>query len=209
MPPSITGETPAATFLRPALISTVGLALVLSSSSACAQQNLIVNGSFESGAQAGVEHFPGWDLIGPASNNSNYGTAQSGEAPDVAQQGSFYAYFHGHPTDSSQDCLGQTLNLIAGQQYTISYYLATGGPTLGVSVTVAAPPAPRLDLSLSRTHTLVFTWTFPTNGYRLQANTSLGTTNWVALTNAPLTLGSTNQIVLPAPPRSLFYRLSY
>lgn len=30
-----------------------------------AQQNLIGNGSFENGGQVGVQHFPGWDLIGP------------------------------------------------------------------------------------------------------------------------------------------------
>lgn len=257
-----------------ALTSTLGVTVILSASSALAQ-NLIVNGSFESGGQIGVEHFPGWNQIGPASNNSNYGTAQSGAAPDVAQQGSFYAYFHGHPTDSSQDCLGQTLNLTVGQQYTISYWLATDGPTLGsgaamyvvigtsfgidlsqdvmltsytpnasnalpyqqftttitatspteilsfhafdaassilldnVSVTPAIPPAPRLNLTLSPTNTLVFSWTSATNSYRLEANSSLSTTNWTTLTNAPLAIGSTNHIVLPRPASSLFYRLT-
>ena len=257
-----------------ALSSTAGLVLAWFASSASAQQNMIANGSFESGAQVGVEHFPGWDLIGPASNNSNYGTAQSGSGPDVAQQGSFYAYFHGHPTDSSQDCLGQTLNLTVGRQYTVSYWLGTDGPTLGsgaamyvvigtsfgidlnqdvmltaytpnaanalpyqqftTTVTATAPSeilsfhafdaassillddvsvtpvpaAPRLELSLSRTNTLVFSWTFPAGGYRLEANSSLGTTNWLTLTNAPETTGATNQIILPAPSRSQFYRLS-
>src|SRR5271165_2466873 len=113
-----------------ALISTVGLVLGLSSGGVFAQQNLIVNGSFESGG-VGVENFPGWDAIGPADNNSDYGVAQSSASPDVAQQGNFYAYFHGNPTDSSQDCLGQTLNLTVGAQYNISYYLATDGTTLG------------------------------------------------------------------------------
>jgi hypothetical protein len=113
------------------LISAVGLMLGLSAGGVFAQQNLIVNGGFESGGQAGVQHFPGWDLVGPADNYSDYGVAQSSVSPDVAEQGSFYAYFHGHPTDGSQDCLGQTVSLTVGAQYTISYYLATDGPTLG------------------------------------------------------------------------------
>src|ERR1017187_750599 len=89
------------------MISTAGLALGFSAGAVFAQQNLIVNGSFESGG-AGIENFPGWDAIGPADNNSNYGVAQSSVSPDVAEQGNFFAYFHGHPTDSSQDCLGLT-----------------------------------------------------------------------------------------------------
>jgi len=253
------------------LISTVGLVLGLSAGAVFAQQNLIVNGSFETGG-GGVENFPGWDQLGPADNNSDYGVAQSSVPPDVAEDGNFYAYFHGHPTDSSQDCLGQTVHLTVGAQYTISYYLATDGTTLGsgaamyvvigtsfgidysqdlqltdyepnssnalpyqkFTTTITASNAteilsfhgfdassailvdnvtmtsavPELNLSLSPTNGLVFTWISPTNGYLLQANTSLGTTNWVTLTNAPVTIGSSNQIVLPAPASNLFYRLN-
>jgi hypothetical protein len=191
----------------------------------------------------------------------------------VAEQGSFSAYFHGHPTDSSQDCLGQTVNLTVGAQYTISCHLATDGTTLGsgaamyvvigtsfgidysqdvlvtsylpnssnampyqnFTTTITAttpseilsfhgidatsaillenvsmmPAAPPLNLSLSPTNTLVFTWTGSTAGFLLQANASLGTTNWVTLTNAPVTAGSSNQIVLPTPiTSSQFYRLT-
>jgi hypothetical protein len=257
-----------------AVISVVGLMLGLSAGGVFAQQNLIVNGSFESGGQAGIQDFPGWDLVGPADNDSDYGVAQSSVYPDVAQQGSFYAYFHGNPTDSSQDCLGQTVSLTVGAQYTISYDLATDGTTLGscaamyvvigtsfgidysqdllltaylpnssnalpyqkftttitatkpgeilsfhgfdatssilldnVSITLAVPPAPLLNLSLSPTSTMVITWTSPTGGYLLQANASLGTTNWVTLTNAPVTVGFSNRIVLPTPTSNLFYRL--
>ncbi len=257
-----------------ALFSTVVLALGLSAGAVVAQTNMLVNGSFESGG-GGIENFPGWDQIGPADNNSDYGVAQSSVYPDVAEDGNFYAYFHGHPTDSSQDCLGQTVHLTVGAQYTISYYLATDGTTLGsgaamyvvigtsfgidysqdlqltdyepdssnalpyqkftttitasnateilsfhgfdadsailvdnVIMTPAAPSAPELNLSLSPTNTLVFTWTSPTNGYVLQANASMETTNWVTLTNTPVTVGSSNQIVLPAPASNLYYRLS-
>jgi len=249
--------------------------LILSLCRVFGQQNFIVNGSFESGGKTGIQSFPGWDLVGPADNNSHYGIAQSSVFPDVAQQGNFYAYFHGHPTDSSQDCLGQTVGLTVGTQYTISYYLATDGPTLGsgaamyvligttfpydlvndvlltsylpnssnaipyqkfttnftattsseilafhgidatssilldnVALTPAVTPAPQLSLGLSPIGTLTFTWTTSTTGYVLQANASLASTNWVTLTNPPVTVGSSNRIVLSTPISNLFFRLS-
>jgi hypothetical protein len=258
---------------RNALISTIALVFGLSAGAALARQELIVNGSFESGAQTTMYGLPGWGWIGPADNNSDFGVAQSSAYPDVAEAGNFYAYFHGHPTDSSQDCLGQTVNLTVGAQYTLSYYLATDGTTFGsgaamyvvigtsfgidysqdvllnsfmpnssnaipyqefttnftattpseilsfhgidatssilldnVSMMPAAPP---LNLSLSSSNTLVFTWTGSTAGFLLQANTSIGTTNWVTLTNVPVTAGSSNQLVLPIPTtNSQFFRLT-
>jgi hypothetical protein len=256
---------------RIAVISAVGLALGFTARVAFARQELILNGSFESGAQANMEGLPSWGWIGPADNNSDYGVAQAGVYPNVAEQGNFYAYFHGHPTDGSQDCLGQSVSLTVGAQYAVSFYLATDGTTLGsgasmyvvigtsfgidysqdilltaylpnssnalpyqkyttnftasttseilsfhgvdgsssilldnVSVTPAAPP---LSLGLSPGNTLVFAWSGPTNGYVLQANASLGTTNWVTLTNTPVTVGSNSQIVLPTPTGTQFYRL--
>jgi hypothetical protein len=255
-------------------VTTVSLVLGLSAGDVFAQTNLIVNGNFETGG-AGVRNFPDWPLVGPASNNSDYGVAQSSVPPDVAEQGNFYAYFHGHPTDSSQDCLGQYVNLTVGAQYAITYYLATDGTTLGtnaamwvvigssygidysqdtlltayypnstnalpyqkfttiftatnsnpilsfhgvddsssilldnVSVTLAPPPAPQLNLNVLPTSQLAFTWTSSTNGFLLQTNTSLATSNWVTLTNQPVTVGSNYQIVLPAPASNLFYRLT-
>ncbi len=253
------------------IIATAGMALGCSAGAVFSQQNLIVNGSFESGG-AGVQKFPGWDQIGPADNNSDYGVAQSSVSPDLAEQGNFFAYFHGHPTDSSQDCLGQTVHLTVGAQYTVSYYLGTDGATLGsgaamwvvigtsfgidysqdlpltdyepnasnalpyqkftttitatnsseilsfhgfdatssilvdnVSMTLAGP---QLNLSLSPSNTLVFNWNATTNGYRLQANASPGTTNWMTLTNAPVTVGSNHQISPFVPASSVFYRLA-
>src|SRR5262245_46549613 len=78
-----------------------------------AQTNLVPNGSFESGP-AGQNQFTSWNQFGPANNNSNFGVAKSGASPDVAQHGTNYAYFRGHPTDDSQDCLGTTVHLKVG-----------------------------------------------------------------------------------------------
>jgi hypothetical protein len=111
-------------------ISTVAVGLGLSTGTLRSESNLVANGSFEAGP-TGEGQFTGWELVGPADNNSNYGVAQSGASPDVAEQGSYYAYFRGHPTDSSQDCLGTTVNLKVGGLYDISYYLGTDGSTLG------------------------------------------------------------------------------
>jgi hypothetical protein len=113
-----------------AAISTVALALGLSAGPLRAQTNLVANGSFEAGPP-GEGQFTGWGSLGPADNNSNYGVAQSSTPPDMAEQGNYYAYFRGHPTDSSQDCLGTTVNLTVGGLYDISYYLGTDGSTLG------------------------------------------------------------------------------
>jgi hypothetical protein len=259
---------------RISLISTAALLLSLSTGAAFAQQNLVANGSFESGAQTTMNNLPGWGWIGPADNNSDYGVAQSGTAPNMAEAGDFYAFFHGHPTDGSQDCLGQSISLTPGSNYTFTCYLATDGTTLGsgalmyiligttfgidysqdtllvsflpnssnaipyqkfttnftatttseilafhgvdgassilldnVSITLAVPTAPPLNLGLSPSNTLVFTWPATNNAVQLQANASLDTTNWVTLTNTPVTVGSNLQIVLPAPGSNRFYRL--
>jgi len=251
----------------------VGAVFGCSTIAGFAQTNLIVNGSFEAGP-TGAKKFTGWDAIGPADNNSNYGVASSGSAPHIAEQGTNYAYFHGHPTDSSQDCLGQTIHLTVGKEYTISYYLATDGPSaesgaamwvaLGtsfgidysqdvalpsflpdsasalpyqlfttnitatisdvilsfhgisasssilldnVSVTLAIPPTPQLNLSFNSTNGLVFTWTSTNSTFLLQSNASLNPTGWVTLTNESVANGMTNQIVLPAPSGNGFYRL--
>ena len=90
--------------LKSTLAPGIWLVLALAASAAHAETNLVVNGSFEMGP-AGKGQFTSWGSIGPADNFSNYGVAQSSTQPDVAQQGNYYAYFRGHPTDSSQDCL--------------------------------------------------------------------------------------------------------
>lgn len=257
-------------------ISTLALILGLSAGTLRAQTNLVANGSFEAGP-AGEGQFTDWALIGPASNNSNYGVAISSTAPDVAEQGSYYAFFRGHPTDNSQDCLGTTVNLKVGGLYEISYDLGTGGSTLGsgaamwvvigasfgidlaqdvmlttfrpnssnaipyqkfstvylansaspilsfhginatnginaasailldnVSVVLTYPP---LTLR-SSPNPLVFTWPFTNSLYRLQSAASLTSAPWVTLTNLPVKVGTSNQIVLPVSTKMQFFRLT-
>jgi hypothetical protein len=129
--------------------SALWLLVTLAGSAACAETNLVANGSFELGP-AGKGQFPEWGSIGPADNFSNYGVAQSGTQPDLAQQGNYYAYFRGHPTDSSQDCLGTTVNLKVGALYNISYYLGTDGPTLGTGAAMWVVIGPSFGIDYSQ-----------------------------------------------------------
>ncbi len=102
-----------------------------------AQTNVVANGSFEAGPTGESQFTGGW-FIGPADNNSDFGVATSSVYPDVAEQGTNYAYFRGHPTDSSQDCLGITVDLTVGALYNIRFYLGTDGPTTGTGAAMWA-----------------------------------------------------------------------
>src|SRR5579871_843484 len=127
-----------------ATISTITFALCLLAGTLHAQSNLVVNGSFEAGPD-GKQQFTAWNWLGPADNNSNYGVTNS---PDLAEQGTNYAYFRGHPTDNSQDCLGTGFHLKLGALYNISYYLGTDGAIgNGAAMWVVIGPSFGIDLS--------------------------------------------------------------
>ncbi len=92
-----------------------------------AQTNLVANGSFEAGP-AGEGVFTDWGWVAGSDGNSDFGVAKATGGFEVAEQGNYFAYFRGHPTDDSQDCLGTGVNLKLGAVYKISYYLGTDGP---------------------------------------------------------------------------------
>jgi hypothetical protein len=107
-------------------------ALVLEGPSQAQVSLGFVNGSFESGGAETpiMSSTPGWGgWLGPASNGSDYGIAASSSPPDVAEAGNFYAFFHA--TQNITDCVGQGLNTVVGQQYVVSFWLATDGATDG------------------------------------------------------------------------------
>ena len=130
-----------------ATLSAIALAACFSAVTLRAQSNLVANGSFEAGP-LGQEQFTDWGWLGPASGNSNYGVTNSSSPPDVAEQGTNYAYFRGHPTDNSQDCLGTSFNLKLGALYNISYYLGTDGAIgNGAAMWVVIGPSFGIDLN--------------------------------------------------------------
>jgi len=146
-----------------------------------AQTDLVANGSFEAGP-AGEREFTDWGWLGPADNNSNYGVAQSSVYPDVAAQGDYYAYFRGHPTDNSQDCLGTTVHLTVGALYNISYYLGTDGSTLGTGAAMWAVIGTSFGIDL--TQDIMLTAFFPDSSNAIPYQRF--STNYLATTASPI-----------------------
>jgi len=196
-----------------AIVLTIGLA----AGTLRAQSNLVANGSFEAGP-AGVQQFTDWGWLGPAGNNSNYGVAKSSASPDVAEQGGYYAYFRGHPTDSSQDCLGTTVNLKPGGLYNISYYLGTDGSTLGTGAAMWVVIGSSFGIDLIQD--LMLTAFFPNSSNAMPYQKF--STNYLATSDSPILsfhgvnatngISATNAIlldnvsvVLAAPPLALAF----
>ncbi len=185
-----------------------------------AQTNLVANGSFEAGP-AGTEHFTSWGWLGPADSFSNYGVAKSSASPDVAQQGSYYAYFRGHPTDASQDCLGATVNVRPGGLYNISYYLGTDGSTLGTGAAMWVVIGSSFGIDLNQD--VMLTAFFPNSSNALPYQKF--STNYLATSTSPIlsfhgiNAGPTNSpganailldnvsVVLTTPPLTLAFTL--
>ena len=111
---------------RVAMFAAGILLCMISAIATQAQTNLVANGSFELGPD-GQNQFTDWPLVAGADNNSHYGVAAV-TSYDAAEQGTNYAYFRGHPTDNSQDCLGTYVTVTVGAVYHISYWLGTDGP---------------------------------------------------------------------------------
>ena len=163
-----------------AVISILGLVTGLVAGAMQAQTNLVANGSFEAGP-AGQNEFSGWPLVNGADNYSNYGVATNSAPPEMAEQGTHYAYFRGHPTDSSQDCLGTYVSLKIGCVYNISYYLGTDGPlTNGAAMWAQIGPSYGLDPGQD----VILTAYFPNSAGLLPYQKF--STNYVATMSTPI-----------------------
>ena len=205
-------------------ISALAFALGLWAVTVCAQSNLVANGSFEAGP-AGQGQFTDWWWTGPADNFSNYGVAQSSTPPHMAEQGSYFAYFRGHPTDSSQDCLGTTVNLKVGGLYEISYYIGTEGSTLNTGAAMWAVIGPSFGIDPSD---LMLTAYFPNSSnalpyqkfstiylatntapilsfHGINATNGLNVTNGILLDNVSMTLTYPPLSLNDSPPNSLHF----
>jgi hypothetical protein len=69
------------------------------------------------------------------------------------------------------------------------------------------PAAPLLRVALTGANAVVITWPAPSSGFRLQQDSTLGTTNWASVTNVVSLVGSEKQVVIAAPGEQKFYRL--
>ena len=90
---------------------------------------------------------------------------------------------------------------MSGGSYTLD------GGFWGIIGAVQMPGAPRLSVSLTVTNTVLVSWPYPSEGFSLQQNGALGTTNWVAVTNAPVQAGQQWQLIAQPPAGNRFFRL--
>jgi len=72
---------------------------------------------------------------------------------------------------------------------------------------VQIPGAPLLKINRTSTNTVLVSWTYPSSGFSLQQNTSLGNTNWIATPESVTNNGTVNYIIVTAPTANRFYRL--
>jgi len=67
---------------------------------------------------------------------------------------------------------------------------------------------PRLTMIVTTTNTIVFSWPTEQTAYAVQENLDLSQSNWVTLSNQPVTVDQQQQIVIPVPSLGrVFYRL--
>jgi len=95
-----------------------------------ASGNILVNGSFEGTTYTGPNGdivATGWTLL-PTDDVSlsdfNIESAVNPLTFQGAEDGTHYAAFRSRETNGSQDCFVQYFNTIAGQQYTVSFWVA-------------------------------------------------------------------------------------
>jgi hypothetical protein len=158
----------------------IGLVFGLPTLPAHAQPSLVANGSFEAGP-TGVDQFGGGWFIGPADDYSDFGVATSSVYPDVAEQGTNYAYFRGHPTDASQDCLGIDVDLTVGALYNISFYFGTDGSTFGTGAAMWAVIGPSFGIDYSVDTSLAAYFPNSSNAIPYQ----LFSTNYLVISTQP------------------------
>ncbi len=86
-------------------------------------------------------------------------------------------------------------------------YLFASSP-YGLSVySVGSSPAPPLAIRMSSTNRILLSWPAPSPAFAVQQNPDLRTTNWANLPNTPVVIGGRNQVTIPKPSASMFYRL--
>lgn len=76
-----------------------------------------------------------------------------------------------------------------------------------LSSTTNAPVAPSLNIELNGTASVILYWASPSDGWNLQQNANLGTTNWANVTNAVTVVNGQNQVTITPLSSNQFFRL--
>jgi autotransporter-associated beta strand protein len=106
-----------------------------------ARANVVVNGSFEGATSVdpttGDVLPAGWSLGPPYPTSLSKFNIESAVDPSVdlgPEDGTYYARFQSPATNGTWDCLYQDLNTVAGEQYTISFWVADTSTSMGNTV---------------------------------------------------------------------------
>jgi len=89
----------------------------------------------------------------------------------------------------------------------------TGGGTYSVTggfwaiYAVQTAGAPLLTVTATTTNTVLISWPYPSPGFTLQGNSSLGNNNWMNVTNIPTVVSGQKWVIISPPVGNQFYRL--
>jgi hypothetical protein len=117
----------------------------------------------------------------------------------------------------SQRVLGDYQSLIALGNRVYGTFAGRGNVKNGIMDTTglitpfvfSAPELPpSLTVQAMSTNAVVIAWPAPSTGFSLQQNSSLIITNWVSVTNIPMTVGTSKQVTVAVPVGAMFYRLA-
>jgi hypothetical protein len=98
---------------------------------------------------------------------------------------------------------GTALAIAASGNY---FYVAQAGLPMLAVYSLSTPVTP-LSIVGTGYDNLTFVWPTPTSGFAVQQAPALESGKWTTLTNMPVVLGSQNQVTIPKPRGSMFYRL--
>jgi hypothetical protein len=172
------------------IIASVVAAFHLSIGLASASPNLMVNGSFEGATvtdpTTGDILPSGWSL-GPPSPASlskiNVDTATNPATDLGPEDGTHYARFQSTATNGTKDCLWQDISTVAGQQYTVSFWVAITSTSVGNNLSLD-PIWDENTANATSLGTSAFYFA-PTNTapvpYQLFSFTETASTNWTRL----------------------------
>jgi hypothetical protein len=94
----------------------------------------------------------------------------------------------------------------AGSAMSGGNYSLTGG-FWSLIAAVQTPGAPKLSITLTPTNVVILSWPYPSTGFSLEENPTLGMNNWTGTTNVPVQAGAQWQVPISPAAGRRFYRL--